>query len=164
VSGADPQRGMRRAEREITDPALLAEVFRKATVLFLAFSDSPAPYVVPVCFGWEPGVLYVHSAREGTKMDLMLKDPRVGFSASTELLVVTGETACDFTSRASSVAGTGRARIVESEAERLHGLDLVMGHYGDGPAAKTPQYRARTLARTALIAIDIVTLRGKHTG
>jgi nitroimidazol reductase NimA-like FMN-containing flavoprotein (pyridoxamine 5'-phosphate oxidase superfamily) len=155
---------MRRAEREVTDPAQLAEIFRVATTLFLAWSDSPAPYIVPVCFGYEPGVLYVHSAREGTKMDLVRKDPLVGFSASTELTIVRGETACDFTARASSVAGTGRTRIVETETERLHALDLIMAHYVDGPAAQTRRYRDRSLVRTALIAIDILTLRAKHTG
>ena len=158
------QRGMRRSEREITDPALLNTILQEATILFLAFNDSPAPYVVPVCFAHEQGILYVHSAREGTKIELLGKDPHVGFSASTELTVVSGETACDFTSRARSVAGTGRARIVESDAERTHGLDLIMRHYARGPAAESPVYRGRSLARTAIIAVDIVSLRGKQTG
>jgi nitroimidazol reductase NimA-like FMN-containing flavoprotein (pyridoxamine 5'-phosphate oxidase superfamily) len=161
----EQRRGMRRAEREITDPALLHNILQEATILFLAFNDSPAPYVVPVCFAHdEQGILYVHSAREGAKIELLGKDPHVGFSASTELTVVSGEAACDFTSRARSVAGTGHARIVESDAERTHGLDLIMRHYARGPAAESPVYRGRSLARTAVIAIDIISLRGKQTG
>jgi nitroimidazol reductase NimA-like FMN-containing flavoprotein (pyridoxamine 5'-phosphate oxidase superfamily) len=162
--GIPGERGMRRFEREIEDPALLEQVFQKASVLFLAFNDSLAPYVLPVCFAHEKGTLYVHSAREGTKIELLKKDPLVGFSTSTEMTVISGPSACDFTSKASSISGRGRARIVESEAERSHALDLIMLHYGSGPAAQAPTYRPGSLIRTLIIAIDIIFLRGKKTG
>lgn len=164
MSAAQPQRPMRRAEREITDPALLSELLEKATILFLALQDSPAPYVVPVCFGHENGTLYVHSAVAGTKIELLRANPLMGFSACTDMTLIPGEAACDFTSRAHSVIGTGRGRIVESDEERAHGLDVIMRHYSTGPVSAAPIYRPDSLARTCIFAISILSLRGKRTG
>ena len=155
---------MRRAEREITDPALLSEVLEKATVLFLALQESPAPYIVPVCFGHENGTLYVHSAAAGKKIELLRANPLLGFSAYTDMTVIPGPFACDFTSRAQSVIGTGRGRIVENDQERTHGLDVIMRHYATGPVSAHPVYRAASLARTCVFAISILSLRGKKTG
>jgi uncharacterized protein len=159
-----PDRAMRRAEREITDPVALAEILREASVLFLALRDHPAPYVLPVCFAHEEGILYIHSAMAGTKIDLMTTHPVVGFSACTELVVVPGSTACGYTSRARSVVGTGRARIVDDPQERSRGLDAIMRHYATVPEGTQHLYQPGPLARTCVIAIRIDTLRGKQTG
>ena len=157
-------RSMHRAEREISDPADLEEILREARILFIALRDEPAPYVLPVCFSHERGTLYVHSAMAGTKIDLIAAHPIVGFSACTELKVVPGPTACDFTSTARSVVGTGRARIVTDAEERVRGLDAIMRHYAEGPGTEKPVYKPGSLARTCVIAIRIDTLRGKQTG
>jgi nitroimidazol reductase NimA-like FMN-containing flavoprotein (pyridoxamine 5'-phosphate oxidase superfamily) len=154
---------MRRSEREITDGETLQGVLSSAQVLFLAFRDEPAPYVVPVCFGMHQGTIYVHSALAGTKIDLLRRDPVVGFSACTDMQVMPGAAACDFSASAQSVVGTGRARIVESEDERIRGLDLIMSHYADGHGVP-PAYRPGSLSRTCVIAISVDTLRGKSIG
>jgi uncharacterized protein len=157
-------RVMRRAEREITDPAALDDVLREAHILFLGLRAEPAPYVLPVCFAHERRTLYVHSAMAGTKIDLIAAHPVVGFSACAELVVVPGAAACDFTARVRSVIGTGRARIVSDPEERARGLSAIMRHYASGPAAERPVYKPETLERTCVIAIRIETLRGKRIG
>jgi len=163
-------RHMRRAEREVLDPAALERILQGARVLFLAFSDQPAPCVLPVCFGYESGVIYVHSARAGTKMDLMARQPMVGFSATTEMRVVTGDTPCRFSARAESVVGTGKAEILTEETDRRRGLDLIMRHYDTGgtPATEAegarPAYEPASFARTCIIAIRVQTMRGKRLG
>jgi nitroimidazol reductase NimA-like FMN-containing flavoprotein (pyridoxamine 5'-phosphate oxidase superfamily) len=135
-----------------------------ARILYLALRNEPAPYVIPVCFGVDGGTLYVHSALAGTKIDLLRLHPVVGFSACTEMTVTPGARACDFSSSAMSVVGTGRARIVETEAERIRGLDTIMRHYEKGAAETKPSYSKGSLSRTCVIAVTIDTLRGKATG
>jgi hypothetical protein len=157
---------LRRSERELTEPAELDSVLREAQVLYLAFHDEPAPYVVPVCFGHDNGVLYVHSAREGTKLDLLRADPLVGFCASTDMEVVSAGSPCAFSCRARSVAGTATARVVEEEPERLRGLDAIMRHYAAGgtDALPDPAYKTGSLTRTCILALRIESMRGKRTG
>jgi uncharacterized protein len=155
-------RPLRRAAREITDPNAIADIFRGAKLLFLALADQPAPYVLPVCFGFEDGVLYVHGATEGAKMALLRANPSVGFSASTDMTVVTGASACDFTCTGQSIVGTGTARIIENEAERARGLDAIMRHYSGSPAVGS--YAPGPLSRTCVIAVRIDTLCAKRVG
>jgi nitroimidazol reductase NimA-like FMN-containing flavoprotein (pyridoxamine 5'-phosphate oxidase superfamily) len=151
---------MRRAEREIAEQADVEAILERAQVLTLALRDEPAPYVIPVSFGYEQGTLYVHSAPRGSKLELIARDPHVGFSAHADYALVRGDAACDCGVRASSVAGTGVARLVTDEREKLRGLDAIMRHYGEG----RPAYRQETLARTCLIAIAVRTVRGKRLG
>ena len=162
MTAEGPVPPMRRADREIVDRAALDEILQSARILFLGLRDEPAPYVVPVCFGIEKDTLYVHSALVGMKIDLLRRHAVVGFSACTEMQVIPGAAACDFTSAARSVVGTGRARIVESEEERMKGLDSIMRHYTEGPTARA-SYRPDSLSRTCVIAVRIDTLRGKST-
>jgi nitroimidazol reductase NimA-like FMN-containing flavoprotein (pyridoxamine 5'-phosphate oxidase superfamily) len=163
MSAGGSERSMRRAEREITDRAALDEILKTARILYLALRDEPAPYVIPVCFGVDGGTLYVHSALAGTKIDLLRLHPVVGFSACTEMTVTPGARACDWSSSARSVIGTGRARIVETEAERIRGLDSIMRHYVEESEVR-PSYGKGVLSRTCVIAVTIDTLRGKETG
>jgi hypothetical protein len=155
-------RAMRRPETEITDSAQLEEILRTAGVLFLCLRDAQAPYVVPVCFGFEKDTLYVHSALSGTKIDLIRADPSVGFSACTEMTLTPGTAACNFSVQAESISGTGRARILVDEKERTRGLDVIMRHYAETPQA--PVYANKPLSRTCVIAITILTLRGRQLG
>ena len=175
-------RPMRQAEREITDPGSLERILHEAKVLFLALRDFPAPYVLPVCFGHDPanppgtaahgnppgtaarGTLYVHCAPTGAKIDLLRADPAVGFSACTDMTVRPGAAACDFSCRSESVVGTGRARVVETEEERIRGLDAIMRHYAEAQVSAAPVYRPGSLSRTSVIAVDIDSLRGKRIG
>jgi nitroimidazol reductase NimA-like FMN-containing flavoprotein (pyridoxamine 5'-phosphate oxidase superfamily) len=161
---------MRRAERELADPAALERILQVSQVLFLALRDEPAPYVLPVCFGFENGVIYVHSAAAGTKIDLISRHPMVGFSTSTEMTIIPAASPCGFSSKAESVVGTGRAEILTEEAARRHGLDVIMRHYArhgtpwNYSGTGSPVYQPASFARTCVIAVRVGTMRGKRTG
>ena len=64
---------MRRHEKAITDRAAIEAVIRRADVCRLGLSDAGHPYIVPVNFGYEDGVIFVHSAPEGRKIDICFK-------------------------------------------------------------------------------------------
>lgn len=132
-------RPLRRSAREITEPGELDAILSEAKLLFLALADTPAPYVLPVCFGVVDGILYVHGAREGAKIDLLTAHASVGFSAATEMSVVAGNAACGFSCTGRSIVGTGTARIVEDDEERRRGLDAIMRHCTGAPGR--PSYR-----------------------
>jgi len=73
---------MRRKEREVTDPKLIAEmlkVFDQCVVCM--FDEDGYPYAVPMSPGWEMDEnglkVYIHCAPAGHKMELMRKNPHV---------------------------------------------------------------------------------------
>jgi nitroimidazol reductase NimA-like FMN-containing flavoprotein (pyridoxamine 5'-phosphate oxidase superfamily) len=148
----------------VTDPTEITRILEQCAVVHVSFIDSPAPYVVPLFFGHQPGRLYMHGAKTGTKIDLLRAHAHVGFSAAAEAQIVSGSDACAFTAHGQSVTGKGIARLVEDEEERLHGLDLIMQHYARHGAAAGFTYRESSLSRTAVIAVDIQTMTAKRIG
>jgi uncharacterized protein len=158
MAGEGSPRPMRNVRKEITDRAELEEILAQAEVLFLALHDEPAPYVLPLNFAYAEGVLWFHCAREGTKLDLIRRDPRVGFSAVTDARVVAGAAACDFAATGCSVVGRGTARISTDPAERRRGLDALMRRFG----MERPDYRSDSFERTCVIRVAVDELRGKR--
>ena len=82
---------MRKSEREIADVHEKFAALLRCGYMTLAVEGEGAPYCVPLNFGAELAgdtlVLYFHCAKEGKKLDLLRKNPRVGFSAANMLRV-----------------------------------------------------------------------------
>ncbi|MCI8510880.1 MAG: pyridoxamine 5'-phosphate oxidase family protein [Lachnospiraceae bacterium] len=125
---------MRRKDRELTDMDEIMKIVRRENICCVAFHDEPCPYVVPMNYGaqLEGGrlVLYFHGAAEGTKLELLMKNPHASFTivsgAKTKL---TAEPACKSSEQFESVCGSGRAEIVSPE-EKRQGLLVLMNHMG----------------------------------
>ena len=157
---------MRKSEREITDSAEKLETLLRCEYLTLALQGEDAPYALPVNFGAEAVqdglVLYFHCAVEGKKLELLRRDARVGFCAARQLRVFNkGAAPCGFTTDYESICGKGRAKIVTDEAERLHGLKVLLSHY-------TPQefadeaFSGHALALTTVVKICVDEWTGKR--
>ena len=94
----------------------------------------------------------------------MRRNSCVGFSAVTAAEIIEGRFACNYTARTQSVSGTGTARVVTNEEERVYGLNLIMRHYAPGRAAEGFSYSPTSLERTVVVAIDIQTMTAKRIG
>ncbi len=152
---------MRRKEKEITDKALLEEILERSQVCRLGIVDGDEAYIVPVSYAWHEGIIYIHSAPEGRKMDLLRKNGRVSFEIELESRVVRDAVPCRWTTRYRSVMGTGTITIHEEEAEKKAGLDLIMHKYG---YHGRPRYSKKDLAGMVLLKLKIETLTGKQAG
>jgi nitroimidazol reductase NimA-like FMN-containing flavoprotein (pyridoxamine 5'-phosphate oxidase superfamily) len=152
---------VRRKEKEIADPALLAAVLREAFVCRLGLADGDRPYVVPVNFVYSGGCLYLHSACEGRKIDILKRNNRVCFEAEAGVELVRSERACDFGARYVSVIGTGTASFVADLAEKSRVFDLFMAKYAGGGEWSYP---GAALRAVAVIRVDVETLTGKASG
>ena len=126
---------MRRKDREISDPKEIFEVMERCQICRLGFYDGGEVYIVPLNFGVEHDgrhvTLYFHGAREGRKMDLITKNPRVGFEMDTGAEVYAKgnpDVACGHTARFQSVIGTGMASLVQDSEEKRRTLLLLMSH------------------------------------
>ncbi len=149
---------MRRSEREITDRAEIEEIIRKASICRIALSDNGNPYIVPVCFGYEHGRLYFHTATERRKLEILKRNNRVCFEMDIETKLAVGEKACTWGMKYRSVIGFGTAWFVEDPAEKRKGLDAIMRQYS-GPEG---DYSTKALNQTALVKIEIESLTGKQ--
>ena len=153
---------MRRKDREITDPARIAEILQRCPAASFAFAGGE-PYVVPMSFGFEESggrfTLYMHCAREGKKLDRLRADPRAAFAAFTGNAVYgEGDVACAYSTSFDSVCGEGVLRELTGEGKRC-GLDRIMAQAAPGHAFT---YDDRTLEKTCVLALDVEHISGKH--
>ena len=90
--------GMTKRERQITDEAQIRHILDTAKVLHLGLAVDNEPYVVPMNYGYtmEEGklVLYMHSALQGKKLDMMRANPKVFFEMDCDLAPFEGEKPC----------------------------------------------------------------------
>ena len=122
---------MRRKDREIVDITEILEIIGKADVLHLGLFDGDYPYVVPLHYGYEyldgKLVLYMHSAKEGHKLDLIQACPNACAELECDTELISGdEVACAYGAAYASVIARGHAEIVTDVQEKIKGLKLLM--------------------------------------
>ncbi|MFO7740030.1 MAG: pyridoxamine 5'-phosphate oxidase family protein [Desulfatiglandaceae bacterium] len=151
---------MRRREKEIPDKTEVEGIIRKSLVCRLALSRNNFPYIVPLCFGYEENALYFHMAREGEKLDILMKNRNVCFEFDADHEIVRGENACKWGMKYRSVIGFGTVSFLEDSESKRHALDTIMGQYSEGTFA----FPKEVLEKTVVIKVDITRMTGKKSG
>ncbi|MHC1711375.1 MAG: pyridoxamine 5'-phosphate oxidase family protein [Solidesulfovibrio sp.] len=155
-----PHGPMRRKDREIKDLAEIKSIIRSAHLMRIALVDGDMPFLVPVFYGYDGTALYFHSAKTGSKMDILKRNANVCFEISIDHGIIASDVACDFEAKHRTVIGVGKAVFVVDEAEKIQALDLVVANFTDKKFA----YSAANLKRTMVIRIDIASMKGKKHG
>ena len=123
---------MRRNDREVIDDCKIADIINSCYCCRIGFNDDGEVYIVPLSFGFERKngiyVFYFHGAKEGRKIDLISKNPSVGFEMDTGYLLNGGDVACKYSARFQSIIGNGIVESVSSFEEKVHALSLIMEH------------------------------------
>ncbi|MFA5904308.1 MAG: pyridoxamine 5'-phosphate oxidase family protein, partial [Desulfobacula sp.] len=109
---------MRRKEREIRNTEDIEQILKDSRILRLAMVDGDRPYMVPMNFGYRNRVLYLHSAPEGTKIDLIKKNPNVCFEVDEIIQFRKARLACDWGVAYKSVIGSGKAVLFYNQEEK----------------------------------------------
>lgn len=155
-------REMRRQDRRITDPAMIATVLDKCRTLHLGLVEDGRVYIVPLNYGWteENGryILYAHSAAEGRKIDLIRGGADVGFEMETGVEYFDADTACGWGNRYESIIGEGRATLLETPEEKRQALAAIMAHYS---ARKDYTFEDAMVNLVQVIQIDVTALSCK---
>lgn len=122
---------MRRKDREITDIHEIKSIINDCKVIRLAIQSEDVPYIVPLNFGFSEDdgrfTFYCHSAREGRKLDLLRRDPRVGFEMDCRGRLDAADHPCGYGYFYASIIGTGTVYFPEGE-EKLAALSALMHH------------------------------------
>ncbi len=125
---------MRRKDREVTDPARIEQIIADSHCCRIGFDDDGEVYIVPLSFGYARGAddsytFYFHGAAKGRKIDLIRKNPRIGFELDTNYELHPSDVASECTAAFQSVIGTGTVSFVTEPEEKRAGLLRIMRHY-----------------------------------
>ncbi len=151
---------MRRKDKEITDRSRIDGIIRRSAVMRIALVDNGIPYIVPMCFGYDGNTFYLHSAREGRKIEALRRSPRVCFELDADCEVKTSDKPCGFTMKYRSVMGYGTASFIGDTAAKARALSLIMNQYRTGEYS----FPEESLAKIEIIAIHDIEMTGKKSG
>ena len=154
--------GMTKRERQITDPDQILRILDMGKVLHLGLAVNNEPYVVPMNYGYvmEEGrlVLYLHSALQGKKLDMMRANPGVFFEIDCDRMPFEGKVPCQYGLAYSSLMGHGTATIVEDVEEKKQAMTLLM----KTQTGKDFSFEDRLVSIVAVIRIDVAEYTAKH--
>jgi len=152
---------MRKTNQEIRDRQVLQEILQGAVICRIAMMDGDRPYILPVNYGYSDGCLFIHSAPEGKKIDLLRKNRQVCFEVEDRPEIIKGERACDWTTRYRSVVGYGEVEILTDEAAKRRGLEVIMARHG---APDLIDFNQKNLDRMVILKLRITSMTGKRSG
>jgi len=89
------------------------------------------PYVLPMNFGYAGGVVYLHSAPEGKKVDILRNNSNVclAFSTDHELRSQSEDVACSYSMKYRSVLVYGKVEFISEPSEKRRVLNIIMKQY-----------------------------------
>ena len=151
---------MRKARQEITDRQELEEILQGSIICRMAMLDGGKPYIIPVNYGYRDGCIFIHSAPEGKKIDLLSQNQEVCFEVEDKVEITRGERACDWTTRYRSVLGYGNVEILSDETSKQQGLEVIMAQHG---APELIEFDPKNLKRMVILKLSITSMTGKQS-
>ncbi|MBN2655712.1 MAG: pyridoxamine 5'-phosphate oxidase family protein [Spirochaetales bacterium] len=152
---------MRRNEKEITDAALIGEILESNRICHVAFVDGDKPYIIPMNYGYRNKTIFLHSATEGKKIDIIGRNGNVCLEVSDSIEIKTSESACGFGTEFRSVICKGVIEKITDRHEKTEGLRAIMRQHTGRDSWDIP---AAAVDRTAVYKIRTVEVTGKISG
>ena len=120
---------MRRQDKLVTDIDVLHDVIRNAQVCRIALVDGDTPYLVPMNFGFDGNCLYFHAAKQGRKLDILRKNPKICVEFEQGVTLVRGKKPCSYAFHYLTVICHGQAEFLDVLEEKRRVLHHIMTQY-----------------------------------
>jgi nitroimidazol reductase NimA-like FMN-containing flavoprotein (pyridoxamine 5'-phosphate oxidase superfamily) len=152
-------REMRRS-KQIMSEADCVEILESRTAGVLALAgDDGYPYAVPLSYVYANGKIYFHGAREGHKIDAIMRNDKASFCVIDKNQIVLEE----FTTYFRSVIAFGKIRIIDDETEKRKALELLAVKFSKADAEKERRETVdSSMSRVTMIELAIEHLSGKQ--
>ncbi len=125
--------------------------------------ENNQPYVLPFNFAYADDTLYLHSAPEGRKIDILEKNPHIcaSFSTDHQLYHQNEGVACSYSMRYRSVLLYGKVEFIDDLEEKEAILNKIMAQYTD---KKGFSYSLPALKNVKIFRIPVDKLDGRTFG
>jgi uncharacterized protein len=118
--------------RPLTNPAEIDDIIKKCLFCHVAMVDPDGlPYVLPLNFGHDDGVIYLHSSQHGKKIGILKNNNNVCIAFNTDqvLRFQSEEVACSYSMKYRSVLAYGKVEFIEDPDEKVKALNVIMKQY-----------------------------------
>ncbi len=151
---------MRKTNQEITDKSVLDEILTNSKICRLGMIDNRLPYVLPFNFGYHENCIYIHSAPEGKKIDILKKNPLVCFEVEQQADIVEDEIACKWSTLYRSVVGYGNVQLVTEFEAKKRGLEIIMTQHG---YKGKMEFETKEVEFIVILKLQIESMTGKQS-
>lgn len=154
---------MKRKDKEIIDKKLMVSIIKRSSVCRVAMCWQDEPYIIPMNFGYSENYLYLHSAREGRKLNILQNNDQVCVEFDVDVELVPSQKVCKTSMKYKSVLIFGKAVILKDITEKRNALDIIMQHYYQHDSQSIFHYPEDVLEKTIIIKVKIEKMTGKES-
>ncbi len=154
---------MRRKDREIVDKKVMVSIIEKAIICRVAMCWQDEPYVIPMNFGYRDNYIFLHSAGEGRKLDILRNNDKVCIEFDADVELVQSQKACNTEMKYKSVLVFGTAVVLKDIAEKKRALDIIMHHYYNHDSLSAFHYPEDALKKVIIIKVKVEKITGKES-
>nr|WP_042183256.1 pyridoxamine 5'-phosphate oxidase family protein [Kibdelosporangium sp. MJ126-NF4]CTQ92204.1 Pyridoxamine 5'-phosphate oxidase (EC 1.4.3.5) [Kibdelosporangium sp. MJ126-NF4] len=140
--------------RAVADRAALDSILDAGLICHLSVVIDGAPIVLPTGYGRDKDTLYLHGSTGALSLRSAV-DTDICVAVTLLDGIVYARSVFHFSANYRSVVVHGRARLVESDEERLHGLKVLTEHLAPGSWAHSRLPDAKELAKTQVLALSL---------
>ncbi len=149
--------------RVLNNKQELEGIIGKCQVCYVGMVDKEnKPYVIPMNFGYKDGVILMHGAQKGKKVDILRNNPSVCivFSTDHQLRYVTEDVACSWSMRYRSVLAYGTVEFIDDLDEKIIALNTFMSNY----TPKKFNYNTPALREVNVFKVVVEKFEGRAYG
>ena len=154
---------MKRKDKEIIDKKVIVSIIKRASICRVAMCWQDEPYILPMNFGYSENCLYLHSAREGRKLNILQHNDQVCVEFDVDVEFVPFQKVCKTSMKYKSVLIFGKAVILKDITEKRNALDIIMQHYYQHDSQSIFHYPEDVLEKTIIIKVKIEKMTGKES-
>lgn len=147
----------------IEEKEKIEEIIKSEQICFVGFSDKNGiPYVLPMNYGYESDVIYLHSGPEGKVIRILEHNPNVciTFCTQPKLIWQHPDVACSYRMQSKSVICNGEVGFVEEYSEKERVLNIIMNQYIE----KDFKYSAPAVNNVKIWKVHIDSIAAKEFG
>lgn len=119
------------------------------------------PYIVPLNYGYEKNAIYIHSASEGKKIDILKTNNKVCFEIEDTTEIIKKDLSCEWATKYRSLIGYGTVEIITDFNQKKRGLDIIMAQHGKD---ENNIYKEKQVINMVILKITIESVVGKQSG
>jgi uncharacterized protein len=126
-------------------------------VAHVGFVQDGAPVVVPMIYGREGEIVYLHGARKARVIRLLEQTERICLNVTMLDAIVLARSAFNSSMNYRSVTVFGTPRLLESDDEKLHAMKVISEHTMPGRWDELRAPHDREVKMTGVIAVQVET-------
>ena len=151
---------MQRKNQEIIDRNVIEEILSKSLNCRIGMICNGVPYIVPLNYGYAMNAIYIHSASEGKKIDILKANNKVCFEIEDTTEIIKKDLSCDWATKYRSLIGYGTIEIINDEEQKKRGLDIIMAQHGK---KENTVYKETQVEKIVILKLTIERVTGKQS-